>query len=284
MQSFIEGLDIGSYLIEWHGFAVGVEKYEWGELAYSLHGGQVVFFRPQGQKPVLWLSEKLKNYPSAIRGGVPICWPWFADHSTDSSQPFHGVARTSEWAVAEQTFNPQGGRLILKPVLDIYPGLQLQQDIVVDNHSISIRLTTHNCSDEPKTITQALHTYLMVSSTDNLEIKGLSGCQYLDKNLAMQSFIQEGKLSVREATDRIYLNSSDTEVVDSGWGRTLVVKHTNSASTVVWNPGDASETMADVGKNQGKSFACVETANTSAFDEVQLSPTTSCFIETKVSV
>ncbi|MGI1669023.1 MAG: D-hexose-6-phosphate mutarotase [Neptuniibacter sp.] len=284
LQNFIEGLELGSYLIAWHGFPLGIEKHPWGELAYSLHGGQVVFFRPQGQKPILWLSEQLKSHPAAIRGGVPICWPWFAENPDDSSQPFHGVARTSEWIVTSQEFTPTEGHLTLKPAHDIYPGLSIQEDIIVDSQSISIRITTHNCSEEQKTITQALHTYLAVSGLENMEIRGLSGCRYVDKNLSGQTSTQEGELTISEATDRIYLNGSDTEIVDNAWGRSMIVQHTNSASTVVWNPGASAESMVDVGESQGNSFVCVETANTEAFDAVRLAPAASCFIETKISL
>ncbi len=117
-----------------------------------------------------------------------------------------------------------------------------------------------------------------------MEIRGLSGCRYVDKNLSNQTSTQEGELNISKATDRIYLNGADTEIVDNAWGRSMLVQHTNSASTVVWNPGASAESIVDVGESQGNSFVCVETANTEAFDAVRLSAGASCFIETKISL
>ncbi|MGH1463350.1 MAG: D-hexose-6-phosphate mutarotase [Neptuniibacter sp.] len=284
LQSFIEDLESGSYLIEWQGFTLGVEKHQWGELAYSCHGGQVVFFRPKGQEPLLWVSDCLKPFPAPIRGGVPICWPWFADHPTEHSLPFHGTARISRWVLSDKEVSAAHARLILKPVSELRAGLDVHEEVCVDDHSICIRLTTQNRTKETVSLTQALHSYLAVSERERVEIKGLSGCEYIDKNLGGERLKQDGPLNILSATDRIYHTTKETQLVDKGWGRTVEIKQSNSHSTIVWNPGEAASSMVDVGDAQVDSFVCIEAANTEVFDAIILAPEEVCFIETKISI
>ena len=235
-----------------------------------LHGAHITSFIPHGQEPVLFLRPLSQDAPGkAIRGGIPISWPWFADHPTDSSKPAHGFARTSLWEV-------RGTKIISEAETRIAFGLadnestQEMWNYAFDlEFTVSIgkelksRLTITNSGNQEFTITSAFHSYYNVGNANDVTIYGLEDANYIDKVDNFANKIQEGPINITRETDRIYLDTnSDCLIEDPVLKRQLQVRKTGSKSTVIWNPWiEKSDQMKDLGDQDYTKFVCVETTN-----------------------
>ena len=258
----------------------------------ALQGGHVMTFRPREQDPVIWLSNAARLVVGkSIRGGVPICWPWFGPHVTDSNKPTHGFARTVLWNVLEIKTLDDGEtqialELINTPATEAqwsYPS-QLQVIITV-GVVLRVELITRNLSQEAFSIGEALHTYFQVSDVSHIQIKGLENCQYLDKVDNMQRKHQEGPVTIHSEVDRVYLNTvADCLIEDPGLHRRIRIAKQGSQSTVVWNPWVEKATqMGDFGEHGYLQMVCVETAN--ALDNVvTVNPGETHHLEATISV
>jgi len=281
----IAQLDQGVHSIDWNGFPLRVVRQRWGDLAISLYGAQALWFQPTGQKPVLWTTTKPASLPKAVRGGVPLCWPWFAEPLEENAgEPFHGVARTVEWEVGAESYDAHGGEWLLKPVGPLWKGLDPSLTIRVVGSAITFKLTTHNVGQTDVRVTQALHTYLAISSRSTIRVSGLDTATYADKNRDFSEFVQAGDIHVNEAIDRIYRSASDVYLNDAGWQRTVKISKKNSQSTVVWNAGADAESITDIGLDQVDSYLCIEAAKTRQYDDMVLSPNQKVTLETMISV
>ena len=270
LETKITGMGMGCHSLQWCGYELIVFKDLWGELVISLLGGQVMLFRPAGEKPLLWLTAKPAGAPAAIRGGIPVCWPWFAEHPQNPELPKHGVARTARWQIDDQAVDETGGRWLMSPELSLCDGIRLQLEITVADAELSLALTTTNGSAQPMTLTQALHSYFAVSDSHDIEIQGLADCRCLDKVQEMQPGVMPPSLRFTAETDLVVEqtdNSDGVMLIDHGWKRALRIINRGSCSTVIWNPGSAAANMSDVGMDQVSQFVCVEAARTRFFDE-----------------
>jgi len=233
-----------------------------GEL--FLQGAHVTSWHPVGQRPVLWLSGQ-SNYEAGkpIRGGVPICFPWFGPNSKDKTQPAHGFARITEWQVAGARSNADGAiELHLKTTIDPF----LLNFHVEFGRELKMTLRTQLSSDAASSASfeDALHTYFVVSDVRSISISGLEGASYIDK--VEQGMLKQASgeaITFAGETDRVYLETQTTcDLTDPALGRVIRVSKTGSASTVVWNPWiDKSKRMADFGDNEWPGMVCIETAN-----------------------
>ncbi|NOX27225.1 MAG: D-hexose-6-phosphate mutarotase [Gammaproteobacteria bacterium] len=244
-----------------------------------LHGGQLTHYQPENAEPVIWMSQDaVFSKDKAIRGGIPICWPWFGPHASNVSLPQHGFVRTAAWSVIASDSLPDGStRLCLglegdgsnpmwpysfELVLAISVGPQLQ-----------LALTAMNTSDETVDLGAAFHTYFVVGESAAIRISGLDGCKYLDKpdNYALKN--QDGDITIDGEVDRVYLETLDDCVIDDPiLKRRIIVSKEGSASTIVWNPGsDNAKAMADFNDGGYHSMVCIESAN-AADDIRQLVP------------
>ncbi|WP_257274537.1 D-hexose-6-phosphate mutarotase [Endozoicomonas sp. SESOKO4] len=230
----------------------------------SLQGGQVLSYQPKGQEKVLWMSPLADmTEGKAIRGGVPVCWPWFG--SRKEGGPNHGFARTKLWQYElSETLDNDKTRVVLSLPID---GVQewdgkagLGIDIIV-GETLRISLTSRNNGSRKVQISQALHTYFSVSNTDLIWIEGLDGKRYLDETDESRAFIQEGEVIIEGEVDRTYIDDNETCILhDPGIGRKITIKKSGSNGTVVWNPGPVrAEKMHDVPTFDYKSMVCVET-------------------------
>jgi glucose-6-phosphate 1-epimerase len=247
-----------------------------------LHGATVTHFQPAGEKPVLYLSPN-SNFAAgkAIRGGIPVCWPWFGPHPTDSTQPQHGYARTAEWMLTSAAASPTGD-VTLTLVLDT-PIAQLSYETTF-GRSMTCKLSTTNRTDQPLRITQALHTYLAVADVRQITVDGVGGLPYLDRAPAGKGTQPVGPIRFTAEFDRTFLNATqDVTVTDPVWNRRLTINRTGSRSTVVWNPWIAKSTsLADLGGEAWPNFVCVEATN-AADDAVSIAPGASTTLGTRVS-
>lgn len=258
----------------------------------ALQGAQVVSWQPKGQKPVIWLSQAAKFVPGkSIRGGVPICWPWFGPHATESGYPGHGFARTIPWLLVEAHRLPDGRvRLVFEPQLDEtcraqWPHASTLRYTVTLGHELVMSLATTNTGTAPFTLGQALHTYFTVGNVHRIEIAGLEGCSYIDKVAGGRRKKQKGRVTIAGEVDRIYLDTSGCcGIIDPVLKRTILITSTGSRSTVVWNPGkDKAAKMGDVGRRGEERMVCVETAN-AADDVIVLPPGESHCLEAQYRV
>ncbi|OGB36561.1 MAG: D-hexose-6-phosphate mutarotase, partial [Burkholderiales bacterium RIFCSPHIGHO2_02_FULL_66_10] len=216
----------------------------------------------------------------AIRGGVPVCWPWFGADPQALGRPNHGLARTRLWSVASTAALPDGATRLILALTDtpdtraVWPhAFELTLEITV-GAALRLSLGTRNTGEQPFTITQALHTYLAVSDVAQTTVNGLDGCHYLDKAAGAQGTITQQRGAVRFAgeVDRIYTGApAEMDIVDGASGRTLRISAEGSRTPVVWNPGAVlAAGMADLADDDYRRFVCVETANVA--DEVVTLP------------
>lgn len=237
----------------------------------SLEGGQVLDWRPLSQAvPVLWSADPahwLRGH--AIRAGVPICWPWFGAHPTEQIAPSHGYARLCTWEVAAISTGPSGAvdiDLNMSASHDAAKGDLLNATLMTRisvGEILSISLITTNTGIHPISITEALHAYFRVGDIKDIQIEGLSGCDYID--LIDQNIRKKQVDAIRFAgeTGRVYLNTSnDCFIVDRTLSRIIKIEKSGSDSTVVWNPGiETASKMNDLGPVAWQKMVCVESAN-----------------------
>jgi len=251
-----------------------------GEASVALQGAHVLGFRARGQQPLIWMSDAARYAPGkSLRGGVPICWPWFGPHLSEPSLPGHGPARTEDWKPAGSEALADGRTRVSFEFVDsdrtrqmIGHKLAAQLHVTV-GCNLQLELETTNLDDRPYTLSDALHTYFLVGDVREVHIEGLHDCQYVDKMDAGNCKRQFGNLSITEQTDRIYLGTgSRCEIADPVMGRKIAIESAGSASTVVWNPWtETAEKMGDLGPSGHLRMLCVETANAGE-DAVQLAP------------
>jgi D-hexose-6-phosphate mutarotase len=251
-----------------------------GEASVALHGAHVISYIPVQQQPVIFTSEKaFYQEGKAIRGGIPICWPWFSNHPDNSDLPSHGYARNQFWKVVDSDHSSKLTSVTFELTHD-----QLHASVTITlGENLSISLTTTNLSDETQTVGGALHSYFSISDIEKISISGLEDTHYID-TLTETDEIQEGDISIYEETDRIYVNTNATvSIYDPEWNRTIFIDKTGSESTVVWNPWiEKSNRMVDLGDEEYRNFVCVETANARS-DVYDLAPKSSHTLSTQIT-
>jgi glucose-6-phosphate 1-epimerase len=236
-----------------------------------LQGGHVTHWTPRGQRPVLFVSPKSLFVPGkAIRGGVPVIFPWFGGRSDGKAGPAHGFARSMEWALEGTKLNDDGKvevTLVLAPndatrALG-FAGFHLRFRVTVGSE-LKMELETKNDSSEPLIYEEALHTYFAIANIDEARVTGLEGTTFIDKTdeLKRKTVGKDGLVIAKE-TDQVHLNTKATCVVhDPVWKRRIVVQKSGSDSTVVWNPWiEKTKGMSDMAPEDYKDMICIETAN-----------------------
>ena len=245
-----------------------------------LQGAHLMTWTPKGQQPVIWLSPAAKLAPGkSIRGGVPVCWPWFGPHPTQASFPGHGFARTVMWEViGAKALKDSGTWLAFRLAPTDATRAQwphpceLVLQVVVGN-TLDMDLGTLNTGTAPITIGDALHTYFEVSDLREVAIHGLDGIPYIDKVNGSAQKQQAGPISIYQEVDRIYFNTGhDCVIEDPAWKRRIRIAKLGSRSTVVWNPWiEKANKMGDLGENGYLNMVCVESTN-AADDVVTIAP------------
>jgi glucose-6-phosphate 1-epimerase len=242
-------------------------------------GAHLARWTPRGQRPVLFLSPGSSFTPGkAIRGGVPIIFPWFGPRSDGKAGPAHGFARTLEWAKeSERTLDD--GRVEIAMVLATSDDTRALFDArfhlrfrVTIGAELSMELETTNQGREPFTFEEALHTYLAVSDIREITITGLEDTVYIDKADGLRrKTLGSEPISFDRETDQVHIHTQATCIVhDPGWNRRIAIEKSGSASTVVWNPWiEKTRGMSDMAPDSWTEMVCVETANAGE-DAVQL--------------
>ena len=249
---------------------------DWGRATVALTGGQLISWVPRGETEVFWLTASPAPSPTPLRGGVPVCWPWFARQGVPESYPQHGVVRTLPWTCLASEIEAKTIRVTLAPdwskcskvakdmLVDLFKvrldQLHLTQTIALSQDQLTQELVTVNASEQPVRITQALHSYFKVGDVRTIRVDGLQGKDYLDKLQGFARFHQSVPFQFDTACDRIYLDTQGHfKLDDPVFRRTLMLQTAYSESVVAWNPGSLDAfNMIDVGNAQWSDFFCLE--------------------------
>jgi glucose-6-phosphate 1-epimerase len=250
-----------------------------------LHGAHLAAWQPAGHAPAIFLSERsLFAADKAIRGGVPIIFPWFGARSATPESPrtdgpSHGFARTSLWQVAFAALAGDDLHLTLTLAPDEtsrslgFDRFQLAYKLVL-GAELRMRLTVANQAETPLHFEEALHTYLAVGDAAQVQISGLGDMEFLDKTDGFRRKHQDEEvLTLTQETDRPYLNTAATvTLADPVLRRRITVAKTNSLTTVVWNPwAAAGAKLPDMNPDGWRTMTCIETAN-AAENAITLAP------------
>jgi glucose-6-phosphate 1-epimerase len=258
-----------------------------------LQGAHITHWQPEGEQPVLFLSQKSDFAPGKpIRGGVPIAFPWFAnDSKLDRYQgkpgPSHGFARIQDWTLSFAALS--GDDLHLTFTLG---PTELSRQMGFDRfrvafelilgRNLTMRLAVANDADTPLVFEEALHTYFRVDDVEKVSITGLEPTGYIDKtdNFRLKS-AANAPLVLTSFTDRVYANTTATcSIHDSLANRVITIEKQNSNTTVVFNPW---KEMVDLGPEEWHKMVCVETVNAGA-NTVTLAPHSTHVMEAHITV
>jgi len=251
-------------------------------------GGHLTAWQPAGQKPVLWVSSKSHFEPGkAIRGGVPIIFPWFGPRAGHPESPAHGFARSMPWTVRENA----NGSVRMDLQSSDATRAQWPHDFALElslniGAELVMKLKVTNTGKEPFKFEEAMHTYFAIGDVRNISITGLSGVEFIDKVDAFKHKVQSGDaITITGETDRVYLNTKSTCVIHDPVGaRKISIAKENSDATVVWNPWIAkAKALSDFGDDEWPGMVCVETCNVGDFS-VSLNPGQSHVMTAKISV
>lgn len=250
-----------------------------GTALVARQGAQLLSYTPAGEPPLVWLSERAHFTPGRpMRGGVPVCWPWFAAYARNppavrdsvgapADAPSHGWVRQADWHLVAQRVEADAAELELgfDAPPGCAPGWRHDARLVLRircDRELSLALSVHNRGAQACTTALALHTYLAVSDSRQVAIDGLQGHDYLDMAQGWTRRRQHGPVRLDGETDRLYLATGAPVLVrDHGWGRNIRVASGASRSTVVWNPGPAKAgRLDDLADDAWPRMLCVETA------------------------
>lgn len=250
-----------------NGFEYIEIKNNQAEAKIALQGAHLFHYKTRGKPELLWLS-KLAYFEKgkAIRGGVPICFPWFGKHKDNASLPQHGFARTQMWKVVlEKDINEDTThiRLALESnlyTLEHWPYLfEVHLDIII-GAELSMSLHVKNRDTKPFEISSALHTYFALSDIHTVTIKGLDKCLYFDA-LRSETFMQYGDVHIQKEVDRIYCDPCKIISLFQD-DHCVQLEQEGSNSLVVWNPWiEKSKQMIDMTDDGYKTVVCLETSN-----------------------
>ena len=235
-----------------------------------LHGAQVTSWRPAGAGEVIFLSQHSKwEDGRAIRGGIPVCFPWFRGKADDPKAPAHGFVRTRAWAL-ESVSAPGDGSVVVvcSTVSDEstwrwWPHEFRLVHRVSVGKTLSMELTAVNTGSTSFHFEEALHTYFGVSDVERVSVRGLGGVVYLDNMDGNREKTQASDIRLSGPSDNAYIQTAaSAEIVDPVSGRLLRTDKGNSATTIVWNPWrDGAAKLADLGDEEWRSMICVEAGN-----------------------
>ena len=239
----------------------------------TTHGGCVLSFIPKStpaNQDLLWVSPTaIYNGEKPVRGGIPICWPWFGAHPTEDDKPAHGFVRNAVWDLdGVKTLESGATEVTLSfkstPVTWVLWPHDFQLELKIEvGEQLSLSLSTTNLSDHEMVLTEAFHTYFNIENANELNILGLDKSRHLDKLTHAAEALHTGNLVLKPPMDSVYLDQkADVIIEDSGHNRQIKMTKQSSDSAVVWNPGpETVKGFADIPDDQWSTFVCVEAGN-----------------------
>ena len=242
-----------------------------GEGTVLSYGAHAMSWAPEGHEPVLWVSSRAATETGrAIRGGVPVCFPWFGPGRTGEMTPAHGFARITEWHLDDQGQDDAGNAFASFTLTPQDVSEQLRESFPHEfsatlrmsvGSALRLELSVTNTGEETFEIEEALHTYLSVGDATRVRVRGLDGVPFHDK-VTKEQRTQVGDLTVEGETDAVFAHRGEVRVLDPDLGRTLVVSKEGSESTRVWHPReDNAGGMSDFADDEWQQMLCVEAGN-----------------------
>ncbi len=232
-----------------------------------LLGATVLDYQPLGAEPVLWTSPNSRfEVGTPIRGGIPVCWPWFGQSATPGL-PAHGFVRTLLWEVSRVEEGSAERTLVelacheSAETLKLWPHEFTLKLRVLVGKELQLELETINRGAQEFGFSAALHTYFAISDIENIQIDGLENTPFLSKVHNFKQFVQAGPIRIDQQVDRVYLDTvAACTIHDSGSKRHILIEKEGSRTTVVWNPwAKLAAEMADLGPEAYRKYVCVET-------------------------
>jgi len=261
------------------GLPVAVITTDRADAAVCLYGAHVLRYRPKGKDEVFWMSATSEfKEGKPIRGGIPVCFPWFGPHASDAQKPQHGFARLLMWNVAGASVQADGGvelRLAQRDspaTMALWPHAFGAELIVTVGASLDVRLRIMNTGGEAFTYSDALHSYFAVSAVENVTIRGLRGSAYYEGTGTDPKRQEEELLVIGKEENRRYVDTDAACTIhDAGFPRSIRVAKTGSRVTVVWNPWEeTAKKIGDMPDDGYRTMVCVEAVN--AYNDVVTVP------------
>ena len=228
----------------------------------ALQGAHVMSFQPKGQREMLWISPKtLFESGKPIRGGIPLCLPWFGPHSEDKTW-LHGFARTRQWTlVGSNTLADGATRLVLElsgeaTLCALWPHDFLFHLEIVVGKTLRLEMTVENRGQAPAPLAFAFHTYFAVPDVAQAVISGLEGTSFIDKTDNLARKTQQGDVTISAMTDRVYLDVPAKQRIKSEDGAITI--ESPSRCAIVWNAWHNDKNIGDIGEGNHVGYVCVE--------------------------
>ncbi|HBX56695.1 D-hexose-6-phosphate mutarotase [Pseudomonas sp. UBA2684] len=266
--------------IELDGLTCWRVRHADAELLIAQQGAQLLSYQRDNQPPLIWLSEQAAyQRGQSVRGGVPVCWPWFGDlqrnpaavqamHRQPTQAPAHGLVRGIDWQLRGIDSQDDGVNLEFtynstEQALPDWPhAAELSLRIRLDSH-LNLDLCSRNLGTTALAISQALHSYFAVSDIRQVHVEGLEGCRYIETLENWQTRQQSGPLGFQGETDRIYLETpAHMSILDPAWQRRILLRSSGSGSAVLWNPWIAkAQRLSQFADTAWQRMLCIEHAN-----------------------
>lgn len=275
-------------------------RHDDAELVVAEQGAQVLSYTRGPGLPIIWLSEEasfVRGQP--VRGGVPVCWPWFGDLARNpqaiqdgfegSQPPAHGLVRGIDWTLKDSYSDVDGGTLEFvcadPSALPDWPHAVEPTLTIRLDQRLHLSLASHNRGDTPVALSQALHSYFAISDIHQVTVEGLDGRPYIETLEGWEQRKQEGNLLFTGETDRIYLDLPPTlSLCDTGAGRRITLETRGSQSAVLWNPWiEKAKRLSQFADDAWQRMLCIETANVMS-DMVCLEPGASHTLSVSIGV
>ena len=234
-----------------------------------LHGAQVTSWKPAGSDELLFVSTKSRwEDGQAIRGGIPICFPWFRAKVDDQHAPAHGFVRTKAWHLESIVESEAGVTVSMFTESDEHtrgwwPGEFRLAHRVTFGSALSLELVCTNTGATSLRFEEALHTYNRVADVERVSLHGLDSVRFLDNTESNKEKVQRGDVVIASQTDNAYLDTKSTiDLSDVNRRRRIRLTKANSLTTVVWNPWrEGAAGLRDLGDGEWAQFICVEASN-----------------------
>lgn len=242
---------------------------EAGTAELYLHGAQLTSWKPDGDSEAIFLSADSRwEDGKAVRGGIPVCFPWFRGKADDPKAPAHGFVRTKEWQIESVVRQSGGVVATLVTVSDDstrswWPhDFELRHRLTI-GRELKLELEFRNTGKATARFEEAQHTYYLVGDAHKARVSGLDGTFYLDNMDGNRRKQQQGDVAISKQTDNAYLNTQGSlEILDPALGRQIRITKRGSESTVVWNPwSDGASKLSDLGNDEWQRMLCVEASN-----------------------
>jgi len=234
----------------------------------AANGAHLLNWIPRGQQPILWMSRSSRFAAGVpIRGGVPVCFPWFGQLPGHPEAPMHGFARLCEWQLLRVTEGSSGVELVFRLTeagehfARFWPHRFEALYTVAIGAELGMTLEVVNHDDSPFAFEAVLHSYYAVADARPATVRGLEGLEFRPKG-STSTQRDDVPVAIGSGISRRYPDTADATIVDPGNRRTMTIKPAGARSAILWNPGaEIAQSMEDFDDEGWKSMVCYESGN-----------------------